>query len=55
MPIISAFLGIVIRIHYNDHNPPHLHAEYQGSRSVFDFNTDFHYQLIWYPFHDTEA
>ena len=38
MPTISAFFGIVIRIHYDDHNPPHLHAEYQGSRSVFDFN-----------------
>ncbi len=38
MPIISAFFGIVIRIHYDDHNPPHLHAEYQGFRCMFDFN-----------------
>lgn len=38
MPIISAFFGIVIRIHYDDHNPPHLHAEYQGSRCMFDFS-----------------
>lgn len=28
MPEISRFLGIVISIHYNEHNPPHFHAEY---------------------------
>ena len=28
MPEISRFLGIVIRMHFNDHNPPHFHAEY---------------------------
>ena len=22
---------------YDEHNPPHLHAEYQGSAAVFDF------------------
>ena len=22
---------------YNEHNPPHLHAEYQGEKAVFDF------------------
>ena len=25
---ISRFLGIVISIYYNEHNPPHFHAEY---------------------------
>jgi hypothetical protein len=30
MPQISAFLGIVITMYYNDHNPPHFHAEYNG-------------------------
>jgi hypothetical protein len=30
MPIISTFFGILIRINYLDHNPPHFHAEYQG-------------------------
>lgn len=29
MPEISRFYGIIIRIFYNDHNPPHFHAEYQ--------------------------
>ena len=28
MPEISRFLGIVIRMHYRDHSPPHFHAEY---------------------------
>jgi len=23
---------------YNEHNPPHFHAEYQGQRGIFDFN-----------------
>jgi len=22
---------------YDDHNPPHLHAEYQGRKALFDF------------------
>jgi len=28
MPEISRFLGIVIRMYYRDHEPPHFHAEY---------------------------
>ncbi len=28
MPEISRFLGIVITINYNDHDPPHFHARY---------------------------
>ena len=28
MPEISRFLGIVISIYYNEHNPPHFHAQY---------------------------
>jgi hypothetical protein len=28
MPEISRFLGIVIRMYYRDHPPPHFHAEY---------------------------
>lgn len=23
---------------YNEHNPPHFHAEYQGNKAVFDIN-----------------
>ncbi len=28
MPEISRFYGIVIKMYYNDHPPPHFHAEY---------------------------
>ena len=28
MPEICRFLGIVIKMFVNDHNPPHFHAEY---------------------------
>ena len=28
MPEISRFLGIIIYMHFNDHNPPHFHAKY---------------------------
>lgn len=30
MPEISRFYGIVIHMYFNEHNPPHFHAEYQG-------------------------
>lgn len=39
MPIISTFFGIVIRIYFSDHNPPHLHAEYQEHEARFDIRT----------------
>ncbi len=38
MPIVSRFFGIIIRMYYNEHNPPHLHAEYQGRNAIFDFS-----------------
>ena len=28
MPVISTFYGIVIRMFFNDHAPPHFHAVY---------------------------
>ncbi|MDP2645190.1 MAG: DUF4160 domain-containing protein [Desulfobacterales bacterium] len=37
MPIISSFFGIIIRMYYDEHNPPHIHAEYQGNKALFDF------------------
>jgi hypothetical protein len=30
MPIISTFFGIIIRMYFDDHPPPHFHASYQG-------------------------
>ncbi len=28
MPEISRFLGIIITMYFNEHNPPHFHARY---------------------------
>ena len=36
MPEISRFFGIVIRMWWDDHNPPHFHAFYQGFEAVYD-------------------
>ncbi len=37
MPEISRFLGIIIRMYYDEHDPPHLHAEYSGAKVLLDF------------------
>ena len=37
MPEISRFFGIIIKMFYDEHNPPHFHAEFQGKKAVFDF------------------
>ena len=34
MPTLSTFYGIVIRMYYSDHAPPHFHALY-GEHEVF--------------------
>ena len=36
MPEICRFFGIVVRMHFDDHNPPHVHTEYQGRKAVVD-------------------
>lgn len=33
------FYGIVVQMNYrNEHNPPHIHAVYQGYRASYDFD-----------------
>jgi hypothetical protein len=39
MPEISRFFGIVIKMFFDDHNPPHFHAEYGGSLALIDIRT----------------
>jgi uncharacterized protein DUF4160 len=39
MPEISRFYGIVIKMFYDDHPPPHFHAEYGGRQMVVDIET----------------
>ena len=36
MPELSRFLGIVIYMHFNDHNPPHFHVKYESFRATID-------------------
>lgn len=33
MPTIAYFLGIAVRMYFNDHAPPHYHVRYQGFRA----------------------
>lgn len=35
MPEISRFLGIVIAMYYQEHQPPHFHAKYGNQTCVF--------------------
>jgi hypothetical protein len=39
MPCVSQFFGIVIYMYYNDHLPPHFHAEYGGSEALYEIET----------------
>ena len=39
MPEICRFYGIVIRMYFDDHNPPPFHAEYAGQEALIDLNT----------------
>jgi hypothetical protein len=36
MPQISYFLGVIIRMFYRDHNPPHFHAVYSDYEALID-------------------
>ena len=38
MPEISVFFGIRVTMYYDDHNPPHFHAEYEGNKVLVDIN-----------------
>ena len=35
MPEVSRFFGIIIRMWWDEHNPPHFHAFYQGFEAVY--------------------
>ena len=36
MPQISYFLGVIVRMFYRDHNPPHFHAVYANFEGIID-------------------
>jgi len=39
MPKISVFFGIIIRMYYNDHNPPHFHVQYDQQDVIIEIDT----------------
>ena len=39
MPCVSQFFGIAIYMYYNDHMPPHFHAEYAEHEAAFSIDT----------------
>lgn len=39
MPEIPRFYGIIIRMYFQNHNPPHFHAEYQGMKAEYSIET----------------
>ena len=36
VPELCRYYGIVIKIHFNEHGPPHFHASYSGNRALID-------------------
>lgn len=39
MPELSRFLGIVIYMYFNEHNPPHFHAAYNEFNAAISIKT----------------
>ncbi len=39
MPQISRFLGIVIYMYFNEHAPPHFHAQYNEYEASIEIST----------------
>jgi len=39
MPTISSFYGILIRMFFNDHPPPHFHARYGEFEATIEITT----------------
>jgi hypothetical protein len=64
MPEISRFLGIVISMYYDEHNPPHFHARYGEFKISVEIETGIvkgrfpkralRAVLEWYDLHKKE-
>ena len=65
MPEISMFGGIRITMYYDDHNPPHFHADYAGNKALVDIQEGYviggalpsrqlKYVLAWAEMHQDE-
>ena len=40
MPEISLFYGIRVTMYYDDYNPPHFHAEYNGNKAIIRIDAE---------------
>jgi len=64
MPEISRFLGIIVFMNFNDHNPPHFHAKYGDYQVTVEIHTGIvegkfpkralSLLLEWYDLHKDE-
>ena len=39
MPTICMFYGILVKMYWDDHAPPHFHVEYSGHRAIYSILT----------------
>jgi hypothetical protein len=39
MPEISRFFGIIIKMFFKDHSPPHFHVEFGEFRAIFNIQS----------------
>ena len=39
MPEIARVFGVVMKMFWDDHNPPHFHAFYAGEEALIDINS----------------
>ena len=39
MPELARFYGIIIKMYFVDHNPPHFHADYGEYRAEYDIQS----------------
>ena len=46
MPQISYFLGVIIRMFYRDHNPPHFHAFYGEFEAIIDIQKNIFIKML---------
>ncbi len=64
MPELCRFLGIVIFMNFNEHNPPHFHAKYGDFEIIVEINSGIvegkfpkralNLVMEWYEMHKDE-
>lgn len=47
MPEICSFLGIVISMYFDEHNPPHFHVRYNEHRAVMAIRNQAALMAMW--------